>query len=347
MPFDAHKNLAITAITVAPEPATTGNQLSVTTGEGVRFPTPPFNATVWPKELPSPANAEIIRVTAIGPADVFTFVRGQENSSARSIVVGDLIVASITAKSLTDIESGVNFPLITTPGSVTAGADVVLTGLLRFTGGGDICTFTPDGADNQFLSLRPYGGTGGALRGGTIVLFGNEYASAEAGTIRVVAGQVPTGNIDFYVGGSAVKNRMHASGGFSIGNTTDPGANNLGVVGNVVAANLKWRQGHTWALIGDVTTLTAMPSMRVQMIGTQTVKLAAITTQIASGTSVGVQLLRNGIAVGGVITVTPTFAEAALGNIALAHNDALRLQLSAPVGVPSGLSVTVQLDHSV
>jgi len=116
MAFDTHKNLAIS--TVVTSPGTAGASLSVTTGEGSRFPIVPFNATVWPSgQAPTPANAEIVRVTAIA-GDTLTITRGQEATTARAIVAGDLIAATITAKTLTDIETGVNFPNIITAGQV-------------------------------------------------------------------------------------------------------------------------------------------------------------------------------------------------------------------------------------
>jgi hypothetical protein len=70
----------------------------------VRFPAVPFNATVWPTgAAPTPANAEIVRVTA-RTTDTMTIVRAQEGSTARSIVIGDQIAATITKKTLDDIE---------------------------------------------------------------------------------------------------------------------------------------------------------------------------------------------------------------------------------------------------
>jgi hypothetical protein len=102
---DAHKNFAISSVAAAPSPATSGLNLTVATGEGALFPTPPFNATVWPSAARGLAtNAEIVRVTGIA-GDVFTIVRAQENTSARSILVGDQIAATITAKTLTDAEN--------------------------------------------------------------------------------------------------------------------------------------------------------------------------------------------------------------------------------------------------
>lgn len=76
----------------------------VTAGHGTRFPAVPFNATVWASgALPDPTNAEIVRVTAIS-TDTLTITRAQEGTSARSIVAGDLIAATITTKTLEDAE---------------------------------------------------------------------------------------------------------------------------------------------------------------------------------------------------------------------------------------------------
>jgi hypothetical protein len=105
MAFDAHKNFAMSAVVTPPSPPTSGTSLTVVTGEGALFPAAPFNATVCPPGvLPSAANAEIVRVTARS-GDVLTITRAQEGSVARAVVVGDLCVASVTAKALQDIET--------------------------------------------------------------------------------------------------------------------------------------------------------------------------------------------------------------------------------------------------
>lgn len=102
---DAHKNLAYSLVATAPSPTTTGTSLVVTAGEGARFPTPPFNATISAVGVrPNPTNSETVRVTAIS-TDTLTIARAQENSSARSVLVGDQIAVSLTAQSLTDIEN--------------------------------------------------------------------------------------------------------------------------------------------------------------------------------------------------------------------------------------------------
>lgn len=103
--MDTYKNFAISAVATAPSPATSGTSLVVTSGHGTRFPTPPFNATIWPGDQPAnPSNAEIVRVTNIS-TDTLTITRAQEGSSARSIVVGDRIAATITVKTLTDLQT--------------------------------------------------------------------------------------------------------------------------------------------------------------------------------------------------------------------------------------------------
>lgn len=105
MAFDIHKNLAISSVATAPTPATSGTSLTVKAGEGARFGAPPFNATAWPANaVPTPANAEVIRVTAVA-GDVLTIARGQEGSTPRAIGTNDLLAATITAKTLTDLET--------------------------------------------------------------------------------------------------------------------------------------------------------------------------------------------------------------------------------------------------
>jgi hypothetical protein len=68
------------------------------------MPAVPFNATVWPTGVqPLSTNAEIVRVTAIS-TDTLTITRAQESTTARTIVVGDQFSASITNKTLNDLE---------------------------------------------------------------------------------------------------------------------------------------------------------------------------------------------------------------------------------------------------
>lgn len=102
---DSHKNFAYSLVATAPSPASSGTSLVVTAAGGALFPAVPFNATVWPAGVqPTAANAEIVRVTA-RTSDTLTITRAQEGSSARTIVVGDQIAATITTKVITDAEA--------------------------------------------------------------------------------------------------------------------------------------------------------------------------------------------------------------------------------------------------
>ena len=106
MAFDAHKNFAYSTVATAPSPATSGTSLVVQSGDGAKFPAAPFNAIIFPAGAqPLSSNAEIVRVTNIS-TNTLTIVRTQESTSARSVIIGDQIDAGITAKSLTDVESG-------------------------------------------------------------------------------------------------------------------------------------------------------------------------------------------------------------------------------------------------
>ena len=101
---DAHKNFPYSTVVTAPSPATSGTSMVLAAGGGALMPEVPFNMTVWPVSVqPLASNAEIVQVTLIA-TDTLTIVRQQEGTSARTIVVGDQVAATITAKSLTDME---------------------------------------------------------------------------------------------------------------------------------------------------------------------------------------------------------------------------------------------------
>lgn len=96
--LDFAKNLAYTTLAASATSAATS--LTVATGTGTRFPTPPFNATLWPSGvIPHAANAEIVRVTAVS-GDVLTVTRAQESTSAITAASGDQIAQTITRQPL-------------------------------------------------------------------------------------------------------------------------------------------------------------------------------------------------------------------------------------------------------
>lgn len=129
---DLHANFAYSTVATAPSPATSGTSLVVAAGNGALFPTPPFNVTIWPTGTqPLSTNAEIARVTGVS-TDTFTIVRAQESTSARTVVVGDQIAATITKKTLVEAETTVLSYVewtadVTITSTTAAGANTVAT----------------------------------------------------------------------------------------------------------------------------------------------------------------------------------------------------------------------------
>lgn len=204
MAFDLHKNLAIATVATPPVPPQSGTSLTVQTGEGSRFPTAPFNATVFPANVAiSPSNAEIVRVTA-RTNDTLTLVRAQESTTVRTIVAGDLIAHTITAKSLQDIEAGTNFPALRTA------TDLIVD---RFLYSGYLIS----GVDLQVGT----GNTVAPSAGATALL--NANTSAAAGVVELAAGNVAGGSVRLRTG-NAERMRVHYGGGISLGTPVDPGA---------------------------------------------------------------------------------------------------------------------------
>jgi hypothetical protein len=109
--YDAHANFAYSTLTNAP--GTAGTSFTVQTGDGAKFPAAvtggaSFNATVWPANAqPLSTTAEIVTVTNVS-TDTFTVTRTQEGSTNQNIsTTGWQIAATITEKTITDIESNV------------------------------------------------------------------------------------------------------------------------------------------------------------------------------------------------------------------------------------------------
>ena len=95
------QNLAVSTVATAPSPATSGTTVVLATGQGARFADPAskgsYPATIWAVgAIPTPSNAEIVLVTAKS-TDTLTITRAQEGTSARTVVVGDQIAATVTA----------------------------------------------------------------------------------------------------------------------------------------------------------------------------------------------------------------------------------------------------------
>lgn len=145
---DSHKNFAYSTVATAPSPASTGTSLEVTAGHGTRFPTAPFNATVWPAgEQPTSTNAEIVRVTNIS-TDTFTITREQEDTRTRTIIVGDQIAASITNHTLVEAENIMSrwSPYIL--GSAGTGVQTLASNYTAQTGTGSLYVFPVTARNN-------------------------------------------------------------------------------------------------------------------------------------------------------------------------------------------------------
>jgi hypothetical protein len=111
----AKKNFTITTVATAPSPATSGTSLIVASGDGALFAVNE-PAIVFPvNDQPLVANAEIVMVTDV-TTDTLTITRGQESTTARTIVIGDIIIQGITAKDWNDL-------LALVAGKITAFAD--------------------------------------------------------------------------------------------------------------------------------------------------------------------------------------------------------------------------------
>lgn len=102
--MDARKNFAYGHIDIAPADPATGTVLTVLAADVPRFPTPPFNATIWPANSPALySNAEIVRVTALVSDGTATILRNHEGSASRAIQAGDQIAATVTQRTFDDL----------------------------------------------------------------------------------------------------------------------------------------------------------------------------------------------------------------------------------------------------
>ena len=155
-----------------PAPALSGTTLTVKAGDGALFPAAPFNVTVWPAGVPATAgNAEIVRVTNKGTGDNWTVTRTQEGTAARPIVVGYQVAATVTAKTLTDVEAAeaADAAAIAALGT-TVGGHTSSIGTLTAAEAADAAAIsslngTVAGHTSSIGTLTSFAGSGGTLDG--------------------------------------------------------------------------------------------------------------------------------------------------------------------------------------
>jgi hypothetical protein len=105
-------NFAVSTVATAPSPATSGTAITVQAGHGNRFYV--GKAFIAPAgATPDPTNAEVVSITGVS-ADTLTVTRGQESSTARTVVVGDLIYQGISAAMWDRVASVANISALTT-----------------------------------------------------------------------------------------------------------------------------------------------------------------------------------------------------------------------------------------
>jgi len=422
MPFDQHRNLAISSVAVAPDPPHIGNTLRIQWEHVNLWPPAPFNVTIWTYgTIPTIQTAEVARVTAIN-GNEFTIDRAQETTFARMIEVGDLIAETITAKALQDIESGTNFPLITTSGAITSATsvnapvgdfDTVNAGTVNVSGNVEVDgnvnvdgnvtatqveassvtagqgTFTEvhatsvEATASVSAPLGQFGGLGTTPINPANIVAPIPDAKLSVNVLKHTGGY-PGGTANFLradgtfaatpINGGipALHAPTHAQGGTDPvdvkgltgypGGTTQflradktfatPTGNAPGLhapthaIGGSDPVVKTFRTSHTWGVLGDLTAITVLPSFFVDLVAPQTTKIVSIVGRIVSGTSISAQVRVNGANVGTPILMVPTRQGLVL-NQTLAVNDEVTVLLSAPVGTPTTLSATVNLEHTV
>jgi len=193
--FDAHANLALATVAVAPSPALSGTSLIIASGFASLFPATPFNATIFPATAaPTAANAEIVRVTNI-TGDIFTITRAQEGTTAKAIAAGYKIGNTVTAKCFTDIETAVN--AITGGGTggvaISAGANSQATGTIAFSNSNGV-TFGLSNNGMLTASVGAGGVPGSISAGTTNVALGEAVFSNSNGITFGLNGSTLTGS---------------------------------------------------------------------------------------------------------------------------------------------------------
>lgn len=95
--------------------------ITLTTGQGARFPSLSAGDYFYATLIDTSNNLEIVKCTARS-TDVLTVTRGQESTTARAFSTGDRIELRITAQGLVDASGGLASGVLDIPGTSASGA---------------------------------------------------------------------------------------------------------------------------------------------------------------------------------------------------------------------------------
>ena len=116
---------------------------------------------------------------------------------------------------------------------------------------------------------------------------------------------------------------------------------------DTAAGSKKFRTGHGWGIMGDVTSLPKLPTFFVPIAVGQTVTLIGFRGVLVSGTSILVAVMLNGVTITGGLQITNAGGNNLTLTQPLADGDKLSFELSNPIGVPTTLSLTMVLEHQI
>ena len=111
-------------------------------------------------------------------------------------------------------------------------------------------------------------------------------------------------------------------------------------------SSLTFRTAHGFVIGGEITAALVVPDLHIAEAVTQVATLVKMVAKLESGTSVDVQVRKNGSALGTAKTVTVSKQSFSYSD-ALADDDALDLTFSSPVAVPKDLGATLIIEHVV
>jgi len=173
--------------TLASSVASSDTSLTVTSGQGARFPTLAGGDYFYTTLIDASNNLEIVKCTA-RTGDVLTVVRGQESTAARSYTAGDRIEQRITAAALGAIYTEA-------VADATPGTDTITAAMIQANAvGASELNVSGNGSSGQALLSDGDGtfswGTGGDAFGtenGTYTNSGTFSGSYGANTLRTVS----------------------------------------------------------------------------------------------------------------------------------------------------------------